>query len=255
VRIIEGKAEDVVERVAEEVKIGDGDGSVDLVIAAEAVHWFDCERWLEGVGKMLRPGGTLALIQYSFDELDDEEASAIWQSYHHAIIVGRYHPGAPPPPTPTTSASHTAEEVDNSADPPAAQRDDRHTISLLDTLEVPSLLFMNETRTHWPTPFQSSSPFLPDASSPAYQSMRSPFCSFTAYPASSPLLRQKRTKETLLQSLKAWGNLVMKEEDYDGGKEMHAAVDAVAEIYWRKYAGREEFEVRWPCALVLATKK
>jgi SAM-dependent methyltransferase len=56
VSVVEGKAEDVAEGVEE--------GSVDLVVCAEAVHWLDAGRWLEGVGKMLKPGGTVAVIEY-----------------------------------------------------------------------------------------------------------------------------------------------------------------------------------------------
>jgi SAM-dependent methyltransferase len=56
VSVVEGKAEEIAERVEE--------GSVDLVVCAEAVHWLDAERWLQGVGKMLKPGGTVAVIEY-----------------------------------------------------------------------------------------------------------------------------------------------------------------------------------------------
>jgi SAM-dependent methyltransferase len=56
VSVVEGKAEEVAEGVKE--------GSVDLVVCAEAVHWLDAGRWLSGVGKMLRLGGTVAVIEY-----------------------------------------------------------------------------------------------------------------------------------------------------------------------------------------------
>jgi hypothetical protein len=56
-----------------------------------------------------------------------------------------------------------------------------------------------------------------------------------------------------MASLETLGNLVKREEEYDGGKEMRAAVEAVGQVYGRK--GRSVFEVRWPCAVVLAKKK
>lgn len=38
--------------------------SADLVIAAEAVHWFDVEQWTAEAGRVLKPGGTLAFWFY-----------------------------------------------------------------------------------------------------------------------------------------------------------------------------------------------
>lgn len=37
-------------------------GSVDIVVAAQAYHWFDRERALPEIARVLRPGGILALI-------------------------------------------------------------------------------------------------------------------------------------------------------------------------------------------------
>jgi hypothetical protein len=122
--------------------------------------------------------------------------------------------------------------------------------SLLDTLSIPSTLFTVETRTHWCTPYQSSSPFLPPGGVSSYTSMRSPDCIYASH---GPLLRQERTTTTLRASLETLGNLVKREEEYDGGKEMRAAVEAVGEVYARK--GRSVFEALWPCGLVLAKKK
>ena len=127
--------------------------------------------------------------------------------------------------------------------------------SLLDTLSIPSTLFTAETRAHWCTPFQSSSPFLPPDGVSAYTSRRSPDCNYTHHKdePDAPLLRQERTTATLRASLETLGNLVKREEEYDGGREMRAAVEAVGEAYARK--GRSVFEARWPCGLVLAKKK
>ncbi|MDN4161425.1 class I SAM-dependent methyltransferase [Nocardioides abyssi] len=38
------------------------DGSVDVVVAAQSVHWFDHERALPEIARVLRPGGRLALV-------------------------------------------------------------------------------------------------------------------------------------------------------------------------------------------------
>jgi len=45
---------------AEQIPLGDA--SVDAVFAAQAFHWFDHERAVPEIGRVLRPGGILALV-------------------------------------------------------------------------------------------------------------------------------------------------------------------------------------------------
>jgi ubiquinone/menaquinone biosynthesis C-methylase UbiE len=45
---------------AEEIPLGDR--SVDVVIAAQAFHWFDLDRALPEIARVLRPGGRLCLV-------------------------------------------------------------------------------------------------------------------------------------------------------------------------------------------------
>lgn len=184
----------------------------------------------------------------AFDELDDEEANEIWQSYLRATLTRR--PRRDTAPKPDEKLEEKMPEEENDSDGGIALM-----TSLLDTLSIPSTLFTSETRTHWCTPYQSSSPFLPPGSVSSYTSMRSPNCIYTSIKGEpeAPLLRQERTTATLTASLETLGNLVKREEEYDEGKEIRAAIEAVGEIYARK--GRRVFEARWPCALVLAKKK
>jgi ubiquinone/menaquinone biosynthesis C-methylase UbiE len=45
---------------AEEIPLGDA--SVDVVIAAQAFHWFDLDRALPEIARVLRPGGRICLV-------------------------------------------------------------------------------------------------------------------------------------------------------------------------------------------------
>lgn len=42
------------------------DDSCDLVLVAQALHWFDLDRFYSEVGRVLRPGGLLAAIGYGW---------------------------------------------------------------------------------------------------------------------------------------------------------------------------------------------
>ena len=53
-------AGEVLEGTAEELPLGDG--AVDVVTVAQAFHWFDHDRALPELHRVLRPGGSLALF-------------------------------------------------------------------------------------------------------------------------------------------------------------------------------------------------
>ncbi|MDX6663873.1 MAG: hypothetical protein QOG68_79 [Solirubrobacteraceae bacterium] len=61
-------AERVVEGVAEAIPLPDA--SVDAVTVADAFHWFDAEPALAEIGRVLRPGGGLALLSTAPDWRD-----------------------------------------------------------------------------------------------------------------------------------------------------------------------------------------
>lgn len=71
-------------------------GSVDLVTAAIAVHWFDLERFYEEVRRVLKPGGIIAVWTYhrpiinpALDEIiahvDDGILGAYWPERIHYL--------------------------------------------------------------------------------------------------------------------------------------------------------------------------
>lgn len=66
------------------------DGSVDLVTAAQAAHWFDHERFYPQVRKVLRPGGALAIWTYGLASIEPEVDAVITDFYSR--VVGEFWP-------------------------------------------------------------------------------------------------------------------------------------------------------------------
>lgn len=66
------------------------DASVDAVVAGQAWHWFDGERAMAEVARVLRPGGVLAALWNHDDETVD------WVAGYHAVLdADRPVPGVP----------------------------------------------------------------------------------------------------------------------------------------------------------------
>ncbi|MDX1604759.1 MAG: class I SAM-dependent methyltransferase [Candidatus Competibacterales bacterium] len=64
--------------------------SVDLITVAQALHWFDRSRFYAEAGRVLRPGGVLAVWCYGLIRLGDRSAQALFERFHDA--VERYWP-------------------------------------------------------------------------------------------------------------------------------------------------------------------
>jgi SAM-dependent methyltransferase len=65
--------------------------SVDLITVAQAMHWFDVEKFYAEVRRVLRPDGLLAVWTYGAHRADDEAINAIMREYHYERI-GPYWP-------------------------------------------------------------------------------------------------------------------------------------------------------------------
>lgn len=64
--------------------------SADLVVAAQAAHWFDWPRFVAEVARVAGPGALVALVSYGIARVDGEAGRVIGRYYHEE--VGPYWP-------------------------------------------------------------------------------------------------------------------------------------------------------------------
>jgi SAM-dependent methyltransferase len=69
---------------------GLADASADLVVAAQAAHWFDWPRYLAEVGRVARPGALVALVSYGNAILEGAAGDELRD--FHRRVVGPYWP-------------------------------------------------------------------------------------------------------------------------------------------------------------------
>jgi SAM-dependent methyltransferase len=67
------------------------DRCADLVVAAQAAHWFDFPRFCNEAARVGKPGALVALVSYGNLEIADAEVARIVTHYHHDV-VGQYWP-------------------------------------------------------------------------------------------------------------------------------------------------------------------
>ncbi len=78
-------------RVAPAESSGLPDASVDLVAVAQALHWFDFDRFYAEVRRVAKPGGLLAVWTYSTLSVEGEDVEARVEDFYRNI-VGPYWP-------------------------------------------------------------------------------------------------------------------------------------------------------------------
>lgn len=67
-----------------------GADTVDLVTVAQALHWFDRQRFFAEVDRVLRPGGALAVWSYGLVSIDPAIDAVLYRLYHE--VLGSYWP-------------------------------------------------------------------------------------------------------------------------------------------------------------------
>ncbi|MDD3517255.1 MAG: class I SAM-dependent methyltransferase [Chromatiales bacterium] len=66
-------------------------GSVDLVTVAQALHWFDPERFHAEVARVLAPGGVLAVWTYGLHRFGEPGIDAVMYDFYEGVL-GPYWP-------------------------------------------------------------------------------------------------------------------------------------------------------------------
>jgi ubiquinone/menaquinone biosynthesis C-methylase UbiE len=78
-------------RVAPAEQNGLPDASVGLITVAQALHWFDLERFYAEARRVLKPGGVLAAWAYGVSEVEGDAVNQFVQEFY-ANTVGPYWP-------------------------------------------------------------------------------------------------------------------------------------------------------------------
>jgi SAM-dependent methyltransferase len=80
-------------RVSRAEESGLPEKSVDLVVAAAAIHWFDLTRFYEEVRRVIRPGGVLAAWTYHVAHVDPPLDAVLWPFYRD-VVAAHFGEGA-----------------------------------------------------------------------------------------------------------------------------------------------------------------
>ena len=78
-------------RVAPAEQSGLADNSVELITVAQAMHWFDFEKFFAEVRRVLKPDGVLAAWAYGINTVEGDAVNELVQDFY-ANVVGPYWP-------------------------------------------------------------------------------------------------------------------------------------------------------------------
>lgn len=73
-------------RVAPAEASGLESSSIDLIMVAQALHWFDLQRFYDEVRRVLKPNGALAASAYRFFHVTPEIDKLVNHRYHDEIV-------------------------------------------------------------------------------------------------------------------------------------------------------------------------
>jgi SAM-dependent methyltransferase len=73
-------------RVAPAEESGLESSSIDLIMVAQALHWFDLERFYDEVRRVLKPNGALAASAYRFFHITPKIDELVNHRYHDGVV-------------------------------------------------------------------------------------------------------------------------------------------------------------------------
>ena len=79
-------------RIAAAESSGLPDASVDLVTAAQSLHWFDPAAFFSEARRVLGPGGAIAVWGYGDPILDSESLNRTLHAFNRGMLEGYWHP-------------------------------------------------------------------------------------------------------------------------------------------------------------------
>jgi SAM-dependent methyltransferase len=82
----------VTYRVAAAEASGIPSGSMDLVTAAQALHWFDVASFFEEATRTLAPSGVLAVWCYGLQRVGEERMDHLLESFYHERVGPYWFP-------------------------------------------------------------------------------------------------------------------------------------------------------------------
>ena len=78
-------------RVATAENSGIESSSVDLIAVAQALHWFDLEKFYSEARRVMKPRGVIAAIAYKLATVSPDIDAVV--HHYYASVVGAYWPG------------------------------------------------------------------------------------------------------------------------------------------------------------------
>jgi SAM-dependent methyltransferase len=78
-------------RVAQAEQSGIAEHGVDLILVAQALHWFDLDAFYTEASRVLKPGGVLSAVTYGPLTVDDRAVDELIQAFYHDW-VGAFWP-------------------------------------------------------------------------------------------------------------------------------------------------------------------
>jgi SAM-dependent methyltransferase len=90
-QIANAQSHEIVEyRVAPAENNGIGSETIDLIMVAQALHWFDLDRFYAEARRLLKPDGVLAASAYNLLHIEPEVDEVVNRYYHE--VVGPFWP-------------------------------------------------------------------------------------------------------------------------------------------------------------------